>query len=134
MNAQVSQTGLVYQLYPTPFEQGVWKRHYVETVLELHIGKPKMSDWGPGQCLKQPLRNRHSSCVCVCVCSDSLKAAVHHPRGDVHNRCDLRPIRKYPQRGAFCTPGPVRDGRWQHHKGVPALGAAPLEGYRHTPH
>ncbi|KAK6295436.1 hypothetical protein J4Q44_G00346620 [Coregonus suidteri] len=26
---------------PTPFEQGVWKRHYIETVLELHIGKPK---------------------------------------------------------------------------------------------
>ncbi|XP_029589030.1 F-box only protein 16 isoform X2 [Salmo trutta] len=26
---------------PTPFEHGVWKRHYIETVLELHIGKPK---------------------------------------------------------------------------------------------
>ncbi|XP_023662796.2 F-box only protein 16 [Paramormyrops kingsleyae] len=26
---------------PTPFEQGVWKRHYIETVQELHITKPK---------------------------------------------------------------------------------------------
>ncbi|XP_048064053.1 F-box only protein 16 [Megalobrama amblycephala] len=27
---------------PTPFEQGVWKRHYIETVQELHISRPKM--------------------------------------------------------------------------------------------
>ncbi|KAJ8410284.1 hypothetical protein AAFF_G00202650 [Aldrovandia affinis] len=26
---------------PTPFEQGVWKRHYLETVQELNISKPK---------------------------------------------------------------------------------------------
>ncbi|XP_016351763.1 F-box only protein 16 [Sinocyclocheilus anshuiensis] len=26
---------------PTPFEQGVWKRHYIETVQELHISRPK---------------------------------------------------------------------------------------------
>ncbi|XP_026871757.2 F-box only protein 16 isoform X1 [Electrophorus electricus] len=26
---------------PTPFEQGVWKRHYVETVQGLHVGRPK---------------------------------------------------------------------------------------------
>ncbi|KAM9435238.1 F-box only protein 16 isoform 1-T1 [Clarias gariepinus] len=26
---------------PTPFEQGVWKRHYVETVQELHVSRPK---------------------------------------------------------------------------------------------
>eukprot|EP00063_Salmo_salar_P025483 XP_014000318.1 PREDICTED: F-box only protein 16 isoform X3 [Salmo salar] len=49
---------------PTPFEHGVWKRHYIETVLELHIGKPKVSDWRPGQCIKLPARNRHIS-VCV---------------------------------------------------------------------
>lgn len=48
---------------PTPFEHGVWKRHYIETVLELHIGKPKVSDWGPGQCIKLPARNRHHFCV-----------------------------------------------------------------------
>ncbi|XP_051951414.1 F-box only protein 16-like isoform X2 [Xyrauchen texanus] len=27
---------------PTPFEQGVWKRQYTETVQELHISRPKM--------------------------------------------------------------------------------------------
>lgn len=27
---------------PTPFEQGVWKRHYVETVQELHVSRPKV--------------------------------------------------------------------------------------------
>ncbi|KAI1897853.1 hypothetical protein AGOR_G00087540 [Albula goreensis] len=27
---------------PTPFEQGVWKRHYIQTVQELHISKPKV--------------------------------------------------------------------------------------------
>ncbi|KAM6964991.1 F-box only protein 16 [Aplochiton taeniatus] len=26
---------------PTPFEQGVWKRHYIETVQELHVSRPK---------------------------------------------------------------------------------------------
>uniref|UniRef100_A0A667XPH3 F-box protein 16 n=2 Tax=Myripristis murdjan TaxID=586833 RepID=A0A667XPH3_9TELE len=26
---------------PTPFEQGVWKRHYIHTVQELRIGKPQ---------------------------------------------------------------------------------------------
>nr|XP_015200268.1 PREDICTED: F-box only protein 16 isoform X5 [Lepisosteus oculatus] len=26
---------------PTPFEQCVWKRHYIETVKELHISRPK---------------------------------------------------------------------------------------------
>ncbi|XP_062406469.1 F-box only protein 16 [Sardina pilchardus] len=26
---------------PTPFEQGVWKRHYIETVKDLHVSKPK---------------------------------------------------------------------------------------------
>ncbi|XP_048841842.1 F-box only protein 16 isoform X2 [Brienomyrus brachyistius] len=26
---------------PSPFEQGVWKRHYIETVQELHVTKPK---------------------------------------------------------------------------------------------
>ncbi|XP_066553490.1 F-box only protein 16 [Amia ocellicauda] len=26
---------------PTPFEQGVWKRHYIETVKELHVSRPK---------------------------------------------------------------------------------------------
>ncbi|XP_017575693.1 F-box only protein 16 [Pygocentrus nattereri] len=26
---------------PTPFEQGVWKRHYVETVHGLHVSRPK---------------------------------------------------------------------------------------------
>ncbi|XP_069036147.1 F-box only protein 16 isoform X6 [Lepisosteus oculatus] len=26
---------------PTPFEQSVWKRHYIETVKELHISRPK---------------------------------------------------------------------------------------------
>ncbi|KAF7690075.1 F-box only protein 16 isoform X2 [Silurus meridionalis] len=29
---------------PTPFEQGVWKRHYVETVQGLHISRPKTLD------------------------------------------------------------------------------------------
>lgn len=27
---------------PTPFEQGVWKRQYIETVQELHISRPKV--------------------------------------------------------------------------------------------
>uniref|UniRef100_A0A667Y3W6 F-box protein 16 n=1 Tax=Myripristis murdjan TaxID=586833 RepID=A0A667Y3W6_9TELE len=27
---------------PTPFEQGVWKRHYIHTVQELRIGKPQV--------------------------------------------------------------------------------------------
>ncbi|XP_055043224.2 F-box only protein 16 [Misgurnus anguillicaudatus] len=27
---------------PTPFEQGVWKRHYIETVQELHVSRPKV--------------------------------------------------------------------------------------------
>nr|XP_033794699.1 F-box only protein 16 isoform X2 [Geotrypetes seraphini] len=26
---------------PTPFEQGIWKRHYIETVKELHVTRPK---------------------------------------------------------------------------------------------
>ncbi|XP_029109915.1 F-box only protein 16 isoform X2 [Scleropages formosus] len=26
---------------PTPFEQAVWKRHYIETVQQLHVTKPK---------------------------------------------------------------------------------------------
>ncbi|XP_063078582.1 F-box only protein 16 [Engraulis encrasicolus] len=26
---------------PSPFEQGVWKRHYIETVKDLHVSKPK---------------------------------------------------------------------------------------------
>ncbi|XP_036054586.1 F-box only protein 16 isoform X5 [Onychomys torridus] len=26
---------------PTPFEQGVWKKHYIQMVRELHISKPK---------------------------------------------------------------------------------------------
>ncbi|KAJ8009410.1 hypothetical protein DPEC_G00088590 [Dallia pectoralis] len=26
---------------PTQFEQGVWKRHYIETVVKLYLGKPK---------------------------------------------------------------------------------------------
>ncbi|KAL4630444.1 F-box only protein 16 isoform X1 [Arapaima gigas] len=26
---------------PTPFEQGVWKRHYIQTVRQLHVSKPK---------------------------------------------------------------------------------------------
>ncbi|XP_033874876.1 F-box only protein 16 isoform X6 [Acipenser ruthenus] len=26
---------------PTPFEQGVWKRHYIEMVRELHVTRPK---------------------------------------------------------------------------------------------
>ncbi|XP_052391405.1 F-box only protein 16 [Carassius gibelio] len=26
---------------PTPFEQGVWKRHYIETVQELHVSRPR---------------------------------------------------------------------------------------------
>ncbi|XP_014818539.1 PREDICTED: F-box only protein 16 isoform X1 [Calidris pugnax] len=26
---------------PTPFEQGIWKRHYIEMVKELHITRPK---------------------------------------------------------------------------------------------
>ncbi|XP_026802665.2 F-box only protein 16 isoform X1 [Pangasianodon hypophthalmus] len=29
---------------PTPFEQGVWKRHYVETVQGLHVSRPKSLD------------------------------------------------------------------------------------------
>ncbi|KAK3542618.1 hypothetical protein QTP86_031319, partial [Hemibagrus guttatus] len=29
---------------PTPFEQGVWKRHYLETVQGLHISRPKALD------------------------------------------------------------------------------------------
>lgn len=28
---------------PTPFEQGVWKKHYIQMVRELHISKPKAS-------------------------------------------------------------------------------------------
>ncbi|MGH0133484.1 UNVERIFIED_CONTAM: hypothetical protein FKN15_055726 [Acipenser sinensis] len=28
---------------PTPFEQGVWKRHYIEMVRELHVTRPKVS-------------------------------------------------------------------------------------------
>ncbi|KAI2652116.1 F-box only protein 16 [Labeo rohita] len=31
---------------PTPFEQGVWKRHYIETVQELHISRPKFGSLG----------------------------------------------------------------------------------------
>ncbi|KAA0708454.1 F-box only protein 16 [Triplophysa tibetana] len=27
---------------PTPFEQGVWKRHYIEMVQELHVSRPKV--------------------------------------------------------------------------------------------
>ncbi|XP_058881349.1 F-box only protein 16 isoform X4 [Acipenser ruthenus] len=27
---------------PTPFEQGVWKRHYIEMVRELHVTRPKL--------------------------------------------------------------------------------------------
>ncbi|KAL2082567.1 hypothetical protein ACEWY4_022385 [Coilia grayii] len=26
---------------PSPFEQGVWKRHYIETVKDFHVSKPK---------------------------------------------------------------------------------------------
>ncbi|XP_053469597.1 F-box only protein 16 [Ictalurus furcatus] len=29
---------------PTPFEQGVWKRHYLETVQGLHVSRPKTLD------------------------------------------------------------------------------------------
>lgn len=28
---------------PTPFEQGVWKKHYIQMVRELHVTKPKAS-------------------------------------------------------------------------------------------
>ena len=28
---------------PTPFEQGIWKKHYIQMVRELHITKPKAS-------------------------------------------------------------------------------------------
>ncbi|XP_030626791.1 F-box only protein 16 [Chanos chanos] len=33
--------GWCIKFTPTPFEQGVWKRHYIETVLDLNISKPK---------------------------------------------------------------------------------------------
>ena len=28
---------------PTPFEQGIWKKHYIHMVRELHVTKPKAS-------------------------------------------------------------------------------------------
>ena len=28
---------------PTPYEQGVWKKHYIEMVKELHVTKPKVN-------------------------------------------------------------------------------------------
>lgn len=27
---------------PTPFEQGIWKKHYIEMVKELHVTRPKV--------------------------------------------------------------------------------------------
>lgn len=28
---------------PTPFEQGIWKKHYIQMVEELHVTKPKVN-------------------------------------------------------------------------------------------
>ena len=28
---------------PTPYEQGVWKKHYIQMVKELHVTKPKVN-------------------------------------------------------------------------------------------
>ena len=28
---------------PTPFEQGIWKKHYIQMVKELHVTKPKVN-------------------------------------------------------------------------------------------
>ncbi|KAF4794591.1 F-box only protein 16 [Turdus rufiventris] len=33
--------GWLINFYPTPFEQGVWKKHYIEMVRELHLTRPK---------------------------------------------------------------------------------------------
>ncbi|XP_069461797.1 F-box only protein 16 [Ambystoma mexicanum] len=33
--------GWYINFLPTPYEQGIWKRHYIETVLELHVTRPK---------------------------------------------------------------------------------------------
>jgi len=28
---------------PAPYEQGVWKKHYIQMVKELHVTKPKVN-------------------------------------------------------------------------------------------
>ncbi|XP_031459715.1 F-box only protein 16 isoform X2 [Phasianus colchicus] len=33
--------GWYINFIPTPFEQGIWKRHYIEMVKELHVTRPK---------------------------------------------------------------------------------------------
>ncbi|XP_028808967.1 F-box only protein 16 isoform X3 [Denticeps clupeoides] len=30
---------------PTPFEQGLWKRNYIETVQQISLNRPKFTDW-----------------------------------------------------------------------------------------
>ncbi|XP_072490909.1 F-box only protein 16 isoform X3 [Notamacropus eugenii] len=60
---------------PTPFEQGVWKKHYIEMVKELHITKPKTppkndfmaadvrtASGDPTELKQSPSSALHSSC------------------------------------------------------------------------
>ncbi|XP_068931735.1 F-box only protein 16 isoform X3 [Petaurus breviceps papuanus] len=60
---------------PTPFEQGVWKKHYIEMVKELHITKPKTppkndfmasdiqtASGDPTEVKQSPSSALHSSC------------------------------------------------------------------------
>ncbi|XP_029820741.1 F-box only protein 16 [Manacus vitellinus] len=79
---------------PTPFEQGIWKRHYIEMVRELWITRPEM--WLPAdpECLPKPPARP--------------SWAAHRSAGNLPPKAAAKALAQSSQWNAGIRPAPVR--------------------------